>query len=251
MTHEFELREEIELEATPEQVWEAIATGPGIDSWLMGRNEVEPRLDGRGSMTMAGFTSESTITAWDPPRQFALRSDPSPDGAFHAFEYIVEGRGGGSTVLRFVHSGFLGDDWEAEYEGLRKGDPVYLHKLGQYLKYFRGRTATPVFAVAPQTPGRDLAWDALLGGLGLPGPVKVGEQVHLTPSGLAPLDGVVNYLSDDFMSVRTADGLYVFIYGYNGAVVLGHHIFAQPGQPPADEKEATEAWQSWLTGVFA
>jgi hypothetical protein len=27
-------------------VWEAIATGPGLDSWFMGRNEVEPREGG-------------------------------------------------------------------------------------------------------------------------------------------------------------------------------------------------------------
>jgi uncharacterized protein YndB with AHSA1/START domain len=35
---EFEVREAIELEATPQQVWEAIATGPGLDSWFMGSN---------------------------------------------------------------------------------------------------------------------------------------------------------------------------------------------------------------------
>jgi uncharacterized protein YndB with AHSA1/START domain len=34
--HEFEIREEIALDATPEQVWEAIASGPGMDSWFMG-----------------------------------------------------------------------------------------------------------------------------------------------------------------------------------------------------------------------
>ncbi|WP_143737006.1 SRPBCC domain-containing protein [Microbispora sp. GKU 823] len=42
MPHEFELHKEIELDATPEQVWEAIATGPGVDSWFMGRTEIEP-----------------------------------------------------------------------------------------------------------------------------------------------------------------------------------------------------------------
>ena len=38
MGHEFEADKRAELDATPEQVWEAIATGPGIDSWFMGRN---------------------------------------------------------------------------------------------------------------------------------------------------------------------------------------------------------------------
>ena len=39
MTHPFESEFETALSASPEQVWEAIATGPGLDSWFMGRNE--------------------------------------------------------------------------------------------------------------------------------------------------------------------------------------------------------------------
>ena len=64
MPHEFELRKEITLDATPEQVWEAIATGPGIDGWFMGRNQVEPREGGRSSMTIGGQTEESVVTTW-------------------------------------------------------------------------------------------------------------------------------------------------------------------------------------------
>jgi hypothetical protein len=36
MGHKFEGGTQAELDATPEQVWEAIATGPDIDSWFMG-----------------------------------------------------------------------------------------------------------------------------------------------------------------------------------------------------------------------
>ena len=54
MAHPFEVRKELELDATPEEVWDAIATGPGIDSWFMGTNEVEPRVGGRVRMTMPG-----------------------------------------------------------------------------------------------------------------------------------------------------------------------------------------------------
>ncbi|MDG4788001.1 hypothetical protein O7626_19000 [Micromonospora sp. WMMD1102] len=60
--HEFELIHDITVPATPEQVWAAIATGPGIDSWFMGRNEVEPREGGTASMTMFGNTEGATIT---------------------------------------------------------------------------------------------------------------------------------------------------------------------------------------------
>ena len=50
------------------------------------------------------------------------------------------------TVVRWVHSGFLGDNWEKEYEGLSEGDPMYFDKLRVYLTYFRGRKATPACA---------------------------------------------------------------------------------------------------------
>jgi hypothetical protein len=67
-----------------------------------------------------------------------------------AFEYIIEGREGGSTVIRFVHNGFPPDDeWETEYEALQTGDPAYLQKLAEYLTYFHGRTAMPVSAYGP------------------------------------------------------------------------------------------------------
>src|SRR5689334_8078423 len=109
MPHPFELRKELQLDATPEQVWDAIATGPGMDSWFMGRNEIEPREGGRTSLDVGGFSEGSTITAWDPPHHFAHRGDAAPDGTFMAFEWLIEGRDQGSTVIRLVQSGMLGD----------------------------------------------------------------------------------------------------------------------------------------------
>ncbi|MFD0851465.1 SRPBCC domain-containing protein, partial [Actinomadura adrarensis] len=149
----FEIHESIEVDATPEQVWEAIATGPGYDSWFMGRSEIEPKEGGRTTMTFLGRTSYGTVGAYEPGRRFKQTSDPNPDGTFMAMEYLVEGREGGSTVVRMVHSGFLGDDWETEYDGLRIGDAKYLRKLATYLKYFAGRTSTfDMFLVGPTVP---------------------------------------------------------------------------------------------------
>lgn len=240
MPQEFEVRKEITLDATPEQVWEAIATGPGIDSWFMGHNEVEPGEGGRTRQTVGGHTEEATITGWDPGKRLAFRTGTM------AFEYLIEGRDQGSTVLRLVHSGFLGDDWEAEYEAMAEGWDMYLHKLAQYLIYFRGRTATVLTAMRPQAAPLDQAWATLKAGLGLPDAVAVGDQVRLTPAGLAPIDGVVDYLSPHFLGVRGADGLYRFIHGGHDTVVVGHQVFAAATDRAASER----AWQSWLDGLF-
>src|SRR3954471_15982240 len=133
MPHEFEINDEVTIEASPDEVWAAISAGPGVDSWFMGRSEIEPREGGTTRFTMFGQTQTGTVTAWEPGRRFAYRGDDNPDGTFMAFEYLIEGVGGGSTVLRFVHSGFLGDDWEAEYDALTKGDPMYVRKLVAYV----------------------------------------------------------------------------------------------------------------------
>ncbi len=65
---------EVEVPGTPEQVWEAIATGPGISAWF-----VSTEVDGRpgGAVTSSfgpGMDSLSTITAWEPPHRFAADS---------------------------------------------------------------------------------------------------------------------------------------------------------------------------------
>ncbi|MFF0203748.1 SRPBCC domain-containing protein [Streptomyces sp. NPDC005017] len=247
MTHPFEIELEITLPASPDQVWEAIATGPGVDSWFMGRNEIEPREGGVSAMTVGGQREEAVISAFEPGKRLASRTAAAEDGRFMAFEYLIEGREGGSTVLRVVHSGLLGDDWEDEYDALRRGWPFHLHTLHEYLAHFTGRTGVPVFAVTPsgERPAREVR-EALVRGLSLPGPVTAGTRVRAAPAGLPPLDGEVTWADDERFELRTADGLYTFHHG-SGVVLVFHHLFA----PAPDGTDPDTAWQHWLSALFA
>ncbi|MFC1406501.1 MULTISPECIES: SRPBCC domain-containing protein [Streptacidiphilus] len=244
MTHPFEIEQETTLPATPEQVWEAIATGPGIDSWFMGRNEVEPREGGTAAMDVGGQREEAVITAYDPGKRLATRTPTSGDGRFMAFEYLIEGRDGGSTVLRVVHSGMLGDDWQDEYDALRRGWPFHLHSLREYLAHFPGRTAVPVFAVAPSGErSAQQTRSALARALSLPEPVVVGARAHAEIADLPPLDGEVVWADDERFEVRGSDAILTFHHG-SGMVLMFHHLFG----PDTDGAEA--AWQHWLTGLL-
>ena len=246
MAHEFEVTKEIAIDASPEQVWEAIATGPGLDSWFLGSNEVEPREGGMVRLTVGDVSEQGTVTAWEPLKRFAHRTREGEDGSFMALEYLIEGRGDGRTVLRLVQSGFLGGDWEAEYEALNKGWGMYLRTLAQYLTYFPGKTATPISAGGPRAADEDSVWEALQRGLGLTGTVTEGDQVRFSLAGSAPIEGVVDsVLFPTFLGVRTSEGLYRFV-GRGGAVGVGHHIFASG----VDQKGAVRAWQTWLTQLF-
>ena len=163
MTHPFRIETSVEIEATPEEVWEAITIGEQLDGWWIGApNEVEPRLGGVVRQNFGGQVSESTITAWEPPHHFVDEGTPGPDGVVHAMEFTLEGRSG-TTTVRFVHSGFLGDDWESEYEALAEGDPMYIHQLAQYVQFFRGRPVAIMEHFQPDITDRQAAMAILLG----------------------------------------------------------------------------------------
>ncbi|MEV4199559.1 SRPBCC family protein [Micromonospora globbae] len=249
MGHHFELQKDIELAATPEEVWDAIATGPGIDSWFMGRSEVEPREGGRTRFTMAGQTEEATVTSWEPGKRFAYRSDPGPDGTFMALEYLIEGRDQGSTVLRMVQSGVLGDNWETEYEAMKVGWDMYLGTLAAYVAHFAGRSGAPVAAFRPGAGTPDQVWAAVAGAFGISGPVAEGQRARLTVDGLPPIDGVVDLAGlPTYFGVRTDDALYRFLHSgtdRGNVLVLGHHLFAAD-QDPA---RAEQAWQAWVDNL--
>jgi hypothetical protein len=145
-----------------------------------------------------------------------------------------------------VHSGMLGGDWEAEYEAMSEGDPMYLAKLAEYITYFSGRFATSIDAHGPNVPDRDRSLATFRQALGLGDDAAVDDKVRLTPEGLEPIEGVVDYVSPSFLGVRSDDAIYRFIYGFDGSTMVGHHLFAEG----VDRRRAEAAWSSWLTRVF-
>jgi uncharacterized protein YndB with AHSA1/START domain len=246
MPHAFEVRKDIEFQASPEEVWEAIATGAGIDGWFLGTgNEVEPRLGGKVRIDFGGDSGTSTITAWDPPHHLAYRGDAHPDGSLHAMEYTVEGRAGGTTVVRLVHSGFLADDWETEYDALNEGDFMYLHQMTQYVTYFRGRAAKIVTAWRPDTD-RERGFVTLRAAMGVSDNPKEGDPVRFAAEGIPAIDGVVDFVSPNLLGFRASDALYRFQIA-PGFTYAGHHVF----RDDLDVEAATAAWQAWLDGSFA
>lgn len=249
MPREFEISAKVEIDASPEQIWLAIATGPGITAWFM-PHEVEPGLGGTVRLTVEGHEEESTITVWEPGKHLAYRGAVAEDGTVHAIEFLVEGRDGASTVLRFVHSGVFGDGWGDEYEAsMTSGWEMYLHTLAQYVTYFQGRPVTFVDATGPEASSSREAWAVLRADLGADASVGLGDEVHLTPTGLPPVDGVVDHVGPTFLGVRAADGLYRFhgLAELGMPVAVGHHLYVEG----LDRTRLERDWSSWLAAVYA
>ncbi|MEZ5085611.1 MAG: SRPBCC domain-containing protein [Tessaracoccus sp.] len=238
MSSNFEIRKEITLEATPEQVWQAIATPEGQAAW---------------SPDPYAMEQEGMLLEQEPLHRLAVRTPAEANGAFHAFEYLIESQDGAITTLRFVHSGFLGDDWNDEFnfeEMTSYGWDMYLHTLEQYLTYFAGRPSALVTTQAPMSSAAPGSWSVLEKALGLDGPVHLGETVRLAPDGLPAIEGVVDYVipTDDFIAIRAADGLYRFhnLAPMNMPIAIGHYIYDDINR---DRVQAE--WHAWLERVFA
>ena len=131
---------EVEVIGSPEQVWNAIATGKGISSWF-----VPTRVDGRegGTTTSSfgpGMDAVSKITTWNPPMNYIAQTEEEGLGKI-ATEWIVEARDGGKCVVRVVHRWFAdSDDWDAQFEGHAYGWATsFFRMLSLYIANFAGK----------------------------------------------------------------------------------------------------------------
>jgi uncharacterized protein YndB with AHSA1/START domain len=192
---------EVEAPDSPEEVWQAIATGPGISSWFV-PTEVEERVGGAVTFHLGpGMDSLGTVTAWEPPFRLAYEErDWSPNAPPLATECILEARSGGACIVRMVHSLFTSsDDWDDQLESFESGWPSFFHILQLYLTHFRGERGSAFRVTGSATGSESEAWEALTGALGLAGATK-GQQRNAPASGVPLLAGIIE---------RTGEGKHV------------------------------------------
>ena len=132
----------IDIDATLEEVWQALTTGEGIARWFAPHAAVTP---GEGGSVSIGWDPkemwETPISVWEPQRRMQTASEmPSKDGRTVrlAVDYYLEVQGGRVRV-RLVHSGF--DDsgsWDDYIDGLEAGWSYFLFNLKHALERHRG-----------------------------------------------------------------------------------------------------------------
>ena len=243
---------ETEVPGTPEEVWRAIATGPGISAWFV-PTKLEEREGGTILLDFGpGMESKAVITVWDPPRRFVgeNKEGMGPGAPPMATEWTVEAKAGGTCRVRVVHSWFAStDDWDNEYESVEKGWPAFFRVLGIYMAHFRGQPSEIVSFMAMTPESKSEAWERLLGGLGL-SRLAEGQRVE-TAHGAPRLKGIVERVVDDselFLRLEEPTSgvahLSPMVMGNQVCLWVCFYLYgAQAGAVAARE---TPAWQAWI-----
>jgi uncharacterized protein YndB with AHSA1/START domain len=246
---------EVEVPGTPEEVWEAIATGPGVSSWFV---PTELREDGTVvSHFGPGMDAVATQTAWDPPRRFAAEGELGPDAPKMATEWIVEARSGGTCVVRVVHSLFAStDDWDDQLEMIESGWPDYFRILRLYLTHFRGQRCSNIQLVSMAAEPASQAWGVLTDSLGLTG-ATLGER-RKAPAGAPPLAGLVERMGADGhpqqyllrLDDPTPGIAHMFALSMGGQVCVVIRLYLYGDRAPAAVASDEPLWHAWMNEHF-
>jgi uncharacterized protein YndB with AHSA1/START domain len=249
---------EVEVPGTPEEVWQAIATGPGISSWFVPTEfEVQGGKPVAVKVTMGpGMESTSALTAWEPPRKWAAQSDGWVPGMPPlAIEWSVEARGGGKCIVRIVQSLFASkDDWDNQLESAGHGWPGFLRTLRIYLTHFRGQRSVMMKWMAPAAGTEAEVWETLTTAVGVKG-VSVGQR-WTAPAGVPAFSGVAEYVTENpYDALLRIDqpgpgiaALGTFNMGGQSMVALNFYLYGD--QAAGTVARETPLWEAWFQKRF-
>jgi uncharacterized protein YndB with AHSA1/START domain len=241
---------------TPEEVWQAIATGPGISSWFV-PTQLEERAGGAIQSNFGpGMESTARVTAWQPPLRYVAESqDLGPDAPPVATEWIVEAQSGGTCTVRVIHRWFANtDDWDAQFEGHTYGWQAFFRILRIYLQHFSGQPCTAFQLMGVATEPVAEAWQSLTSALGLTG-AEAGQEVHSaagapTLAGMVESVGVPGHPELLLRLEQPAPGVAHLFALPMGQVYLPIRLYLYGEQSAAAVAEEEPRWQAWLGARF-
>ncbi|BDC52820.1 hypothetical protein F183_A51350 [Bryobacterales bacterium F-183] len=229
---------------TPEQIWDAIATGPGISAWFT-PTTLDPREGGAITFHLGPeMDSKGTITAWDPPRLFAYEErDWSGDAPPLATEFRIEAQPGGEPCkVRIVHSLFTDrDDWDDQLASMEGGWGAMFGVLDLYLRDFAG---APGVCIRPTVP---FAGDLEAGWRKLDAAVErdYASSVVRRSSGSKNREALLRLVRDE----GTVALISAYDWGGKISLVACVYFYGQGGAAAAERAEPH--WQAWLQAAAA
>ncbi|WP_439541561.1 SRPBCC family protein [Hyphomicrobium sp.] len=248
---------EVLVPGTPEQVWQAMATGDGNAAWFT-KATIEERVGGKLEFDFGpDMSSSGEVTIWEPPHRFGyVERDWSKDAPPVATEIVITSRSGDQCLVRMVHSLFTSsDDWDDQMEGFEGGWPGFFEVLRIYLGHFAGKKAVSARVMAFTKSDQLAVWSRLTHELGLAG-LNAGER-RTTSAQPERMTGVVHAVHQDdqkryaLLRLDEPAGVAMFgTYGISDNVNVSAIIFFY-GDDAAEKAQASEdLWRDWLGKTF-
>jgi len=247
------------LPGTPEEVWAAVATGPGISSWFV-PTEIEEREGGAIAFDLdEGLTSIGRVTTWAPPHRLAYEEPEWMEGAPPlATEVTVTAESGGTCTLRMVHSLFTStEDWDDQLESMEGGWPPFFRVLRRYMFEFRGQSSASLRLSGRYDGPIEDAWERLKAELGFHGG-EAGAPLRFEPVSTAPLRHVdlgrgYDLGTRDLLLLLSepGDGIALFCLGeWNGQVIVAIQLFFYGQEASRHVTQLKPVWQRWTQERF-
>ena len=251
------VRAEIETPGTLEEVWNAISTDGGLSSWFT-RSEFEKGSDGKPVRLVIdfgmGMDSRATITAWNPPRGFSVKSDEFiPGGPEVASEWRVEEGEGSSYVVSVEHSLFDGSDaYDGHIEATEAGWPAFFSILRLYMTHYPGQPSA-LLEWMGSVGDNSGVWERLSTALGFSG-LAPGDRFEAAGGGMK-LAGNVLTVPDEteiilHIDEPTGGAAHIFLWPVEGNVLMSVRFYLYGADAAEVVTREAPRWRSWMEALF-
>jgi uncharacterized protein YndB with AHSA1/START domain len=219
---------ELELDATPDEVFSAISEADKIQQWFAPDVKVKP---GEGGSIYVGWGpgmgGEAPIRIWEPGKRFGwVEGEGTERPKQVTFE--IEGSGG-KTTLKLVNSGFgAGADFDNEFESVYGGWHTFFAMLQDGLARFKRIKGLNVCEFRMAERSKAEAWERMQTALAMTS-TKEGEAFTGTFGGLK-LDGTVKrHVKAGYLCLSLQDSILgIFVEGgKKGMVTIQWILFGE------------------------
>lgn len=149
---------ELDIQATPEQVWQAISEGEKLQQWFAPIAKVEP-----GKSIELGWSPEMTgkanVRDWEPGKRMSWVEGEGSERE-KVVEFQVQPKDDSTTTLRLVHSGFgAGAEFDNEYDSTHGGWHTFFAAMRHGLERFANKPARMLSAFRMAEESKLVVWE--------------------------------------------------------------------------------------------
>lgn len=250
---------EVELPGTPEDIWQAMATGAGYSAWFA-QTRIEECVGGEIGFDMGGgIVSSGKVRCWEPHRRFGYEEIGwNGDAPPLATELTIEALSGGACKVRMVHSLFTQrDDWDDELESMEMGWPPFFKILRIYLRDFPRQKAAMIGLKGQHAGPIEDCWRAVTQRLRLID-AKPGSHVQALTGEAPDIAGTV----EDVQATRVMQavtlrldrpgpGIFMLAsYAWADTVYVALSLYFYGDQAEEDMARQAPRWDAWLGRHF-